>query len=70
MSMSVKPGGYLMLGKLPFQTGGAMDKALALLQEAGFARVDLAPVSNPYVPEGDPLTYILVQKMVRTGREP
>ena len=64
MSMSVKPGGYLMFGKLPFRTGGAMDAALALLWEAGFARVDLAAVPNLYVPEGDPLAYILVQ----TGR--
>ena len=48
----------------PFQTGGEIKKALALLREAGFARVDLAPVPNPYVPEGNPLEYILVQ----TGR--
>lgn len=67
MSMSLKPGGFMMLGKLPFgaydQSDTTVEQAVGLLSEAGFARAESAPVPDPFEPENSPpLSYILVQK--------
>ena len=67
MSLSLKPGGYLMMGKLPFgaDTETTLDRAVKLLGpgEAGFARAEHTKLPDPYVAGEDTLTYILVQKM-------
>ncbi len=66
MSMSLKPGGFMMLGKLPFGSPElgetTLEHAVNLLQNAGFARVESVTVPDPYAPEGTPIVYILVQK--------
>lgn len=65
MSLSLKPGGYLMMGKLPFGEGydTTLDRAVTLLVpgEAGFARAEHTKLPAPW-PDGE-LTYIQVQKM-------
>jgi len=65
MSMSLKPGGFMMLGKLPFvppyQSDTSLKQAIDLLVDAGFARAESAPMPDPYAPERQ-LDYILVQK--------
>lgn len=68
MSKSLLPGGFLMLGKLPFQkiydSDTDLQQAIGLLSEvAEFAHVEHVPVPDPYSPEASPaLTYIRVQK--------
>lgn len=63
MSLSVLPGGFLMLGKLPF----SVDKGIELLKDQDFQNVESAPMLNPYDRDDTSvLNYILVQK-ARSG---
>lgn len=62
MSRSLFPGGFIMMGKLPFHDDTTLEQAVGLLLDAGFARAELAPVPDPYVPE-DRMVYIMVQTM-------
>jgi hypothetical protein len=68
MSLSLKPGGFMMLGKLPFGkpewSDTTLEQAVGLLREAGFARAESASVPVPHEPDANPLVYILVQKRV------
>ena len=62
MSMSVLPGGFLMLGKLPF----SVEKGVDLLKDQGFLKVESAPIRDPFDRDNAPgLVYILVQKQHR-----
>ena len=66
MSRSLLPGGFIMMGKLPFDEDGASDttleQAVGLLLDAGFAYAELAPVPDPYVKEAK-MIYIMAQTM-------
>ena len=61
MSLSVLPGGFLMLGKLPF----SVEKGIDLLKDQGFQNVESAPMLDQY---DVVLMYILVQKQSRAAR--
>ena len=59
MSTSVLPGGFLMLGKLPFSAEEGVD----LLKDQGVPNVESAPIPDPYDRDNAPgLEYILVKK--------